>query len=491
MVMTQQARLSGLINMPLRMPTVSYEVDSTTVPGDLLARANIIDRITQDICMRSITNQQANANLLGVLGIYGTWGSGKSTLMRLVIEYLKKRNADPANDFIACCLYSPWKYEIEGEVAFGLIKALRDFQRDNLMGHWRIVDLEGIKRQAGSVLKHIGDIASSSNHPVVNATGTAASYYARMMRGEDDVVEIQTEMNKLVKKITTSISKANGNRPTHLVVFIDDLDRCAPHNLVHLFEWLKLHLRAENCTYVIALDHDAAARAIVGEYKNHLGENVDIAYGYRYLEKLVTNEYEVAQTTKAEEMAIRQIFPPDFPYTNLEDIARWAVGGDFPGVTNIHYLMELRALRIPRTMLKIVYRFGTSLQNIARGQNSLQNHRGSEQQNENLLDLRDDYAFWLLFLIAVYYRLDPDALTDFTDGNSPLFEVFSGGEWDAILEGLKDTAWVKEGPRKEFLEFAHKTKLRSGSALQPPVPHSLRLLAKIIRENALPTEQFK
>ncbi len=202
-------------------------------------------------------------------------------------------------------------------------------------------------------------------------------------------------------------------------------------------------------------------------------------------------EYELAAPAKAEEMAIRQVYPADFPYNNLEDIARAAVGGDFPGVTNIRDLMQLRSLRIPRTMLKIVYRFGLSLNNVAEGQG---------QGDEKLLHLRGDYPFWLLFLITIYYRLDPTSLTDFANGKGPLFEIFSGHDpfKDLPLKELLDSRadkkddlneWLKEGPRKEFVDFAREARSRSGNTLQPPAAEALSLMAQIIRENALPTTQ--
>jgi hypothetical protein len=50
--------------------------------------------------------------------------------------------------------------------------------------------------------------------------------------------------------------------------------------------------------------------------------------------------------------------------------------------------------------------------------------------------------------------------------------------------------WLKEGLRKEFVDFARAARARSGDTLQPPTPEALSLMAQIIRENALPTEQL-
>ena len=40
----------------------------------------------------------------------------------------------------------------------------------------------------------------------------------------------------------------------HLVVFIDDLDRCLPENAVTVMESLKLYLDRANCVFVVAAE---------------------------------------------------------------------------------------------------------------------------------------------------------------------------------------------------------------------------------------------
>jgi hypothetical protein len=110
-------------------------------------------------------------------------------------------------------------------------------------------------------------------------------------RVEPQIDRFRNRMQELVDQILDAVVSKSEHKDCRLVVVIDDLDRCSPENMVRMFEWLKTHLTVDNCTYMLALDHVAAARAITGQYRDYLGEDVagsdrDTAYGFRYLEKL-------------------------------------------------------------------------------------------------------------------------------------------------------------------------------------------------------------
>ncbi|HEY7832007.1 MAG TPA: P-loop NTPase fold protein, partial [Ktedonobacterales bacterium] len=295
----------------------------------------------------------------------------------------------------------------------------------------------------------------------------------------DKVDEIKKQMTGLVNQILKAAKKAAevanraatkgapDTRDWKLVMFIDDLDRCSPDNMVHLFEWLKVHLLVDNITYVLALDHTAAARAIVGHYKEYLGDDKDLDYGFRYLEKLVDTEYELELGRDVENMALSQIFIPapgqSLP-PKLSDLARLMAKGDFPGIVFIDELTSLRSLRIPRTMLKIVYKFSRALQTI-------------EADTKEAAALRSrlpsSYPFWLILICAMYYRLDPDDVAEFTKHQGKIYEALTQENAE------EDKNW-HEGPQRDFFGFARR--LRAAN-LPPPSSETLLELARVIREN--------
>ena len=222
-------------------------------------------------------------------------------------------------------------------------------------------------------------------------------------------------MSNLIGQLRNAAGKSEGRPPEdyRVVVVIDDLDRCAPDLMVDMLNWLKVHLSVDQCSYLLALDHGAAARAIVGRYREYLGD-ADVAYGLRYLEKIVDYEVELGRSDLVERMAVKAVTDNA---TSVEEIVQQALKRQGVRSEEIRKLMQLPTLQSPRTMLKVVTRFREALAVV------------QEQQQERLSGRSDgpqlptDYPFWLLLLVAMYYRLASEHIEAFCDGRTPLAEA--------------------------------------------------------------------
>ena len=286
---------------------------------------------------------------------------------------------------------------------------------------------------------------------------------------------ISKKMEDLVQAILKSASDKDNSKQYRLVVFIDDLDRCSPDNMVRMFEWLKVHLMATGCTYVLALDNIAAARAIVGRYKTYLSSEADLAYGLRYLEKLIDHEYELGLPleTDLQAMTIQRVFNCQYDTFSAAIGSRelYDLGAERTCYPYIDQLLALRALRNPRTMLKIGYKYKSCLNILT------QSETGPKTLREQLTD---NYPFWSLLLVAMYYRLDPDEVNDFIQGRGNIFGLF--GNPDAAPKDHWSAD--KTSPMYQFCQLAHRLKDDAADQLMLPATRALRHLAAIIRENA-------
>jgi hypothetical protein len=454
-------------------------------------RIEDIGSLTDELGRRQIAEEIANRlrgpERPGVIGVYGSWGSGKTYLLSQVIRLLLEQNCREKNQVLVC-VFQAWKYEMEGNLAAGLIKALshiaesaEEFWRVSGCCHPQLPEPERhnykeIARELIQLILDIGPDVLSLLYPPAGPLAKAIQPIAKKLaeksgaENSHDILESVTDkiylkVNKLVESILNAAEKADSTRQYRLAIFIDDLDRCSPEDMVRMFEWMKVHLRAENCTYVLALDHMAAARAIVGRYREYLGEEEDIAYGLRYLEKLVDIEYELGPSQGTEFMAVKQIFRHP-TWHRLSEAARADYGSDFPGLREMDRLLALPCLCTPRTMLKIVYKF----QNLF----SL-----TLEDNASAARLRSmlpaSYPFWLLFLIAMYYQLEPERLTEFIQGRGPVHLCLQHQE--------NPENYV--GPLKEFCQFA--AQIAGGARSLPlPSPEMMEYLARMVRENILP-----
>jgi CheY-like chemotaxis protein len=86
------------------------------------------------------------------------------------------------------------------------------------------------------------------------------------------------------------LDKNHGTSGRVVVVFIDDLDRCSPRNVVRVFEALKLYLDAKGFVFVVGYDQRALATAVAHD-KNYGDGDLSL----QYLEKIVQVGYAIGE----------------------------------------------------------------------------------------------------------------------------------------------------------------------------------------------------
>ena len=110
------------------------------------------------------------------------------------------------------------------------------------------------------------------------------------------------EFDKDFRRIVNVVTE-KGKWP--LVVFIDDLDRCAPPKPTDIMEAINVLLDAKYCVFVIGMDLNTVAGAIEAKYKD-LREYVDdvddpggLTLGQRFLEKIVQINFRIPKSDPA------------------------------------------------------------------------------------------------------------------------------------------------------------------------------------------------
>jgi RecA/RadA recombinase len=460
----------------------SWDLDQFDNADDMLDRAGLAQTIANEL------RDSRKCPDGRVLGLYGSWGAGKSHVLAQVIKNCLDQNEN-AGVYIIPCIFKAWRYETEGDLAPGLIRSLIQLpDHEGINTSLKLFDKDKSAEEYKKIGKELLKIVLELSIATIPAGQVVAGALTRLgkqladssidsltKQPEDDdasIDKVQKKLHQLVTEILEQAKRKNPNKTSRLVVFIDDLDRCSPKNMVRLFEWLKNHLLVENCVYVLGLDHVAAARAIVGEYKNYLKDDKDLAYGLRYLEKLVDSEYELGGSDKLEFMAIRDLYSGDPEYNDCHDIKqlvekieRGQIGGT---VRNAELLLKLQCLRTPRTMLKVIAKFTRAISAFSAS------HWDVERSNLSA------YPFWILFMVAIYYRLDPNEFTRFVSGESTIYKLIDGQE-NVELQSVKDENPF--GPMADFEGFAARFTIMAGKEVKPPKPDKLRMLAQMIHQS--------
>jgi predicted KAP-like P-loop ATPase len=201
------------------------------------------------------------------IGIYGEWGTGKSTLMRLIESGLQKRN-------LLTVWFNAWQYEREKE--FALIPLLRTIA-NKIPNDKRYDDFKkSIKKGTSLVKKHLPQVATSLISDLM--TKFIGSKMGEEVKdiSEQLIPKIETLVHELetesvfydgIENIANEITKLREKDTSfRLVVFIDDLDRCSPDKTLEVLESIKLFLGLDGFIYVLGLSHETLSKLISQKY---------------------------------------------------------------------------------------------------------------------------------------------------------------------------------------------------------------------------------
>lgn len=209
-------------------------------------------------------------------GIYGNWGSGKSTIIHFMNE---KISTNEKNKNVLGIVFEPWKYEYakDGHLLFALLRKIE-----------KELKMEGKKWK--SLARNLLTIGSWAGEKFLSVDAIKVKEDMEMFEEKifteyetwvDSVEGFRNEFQNAVKSGLKNLKKEK------LIIFIDDLDRCLPENTIRLLEAIKNFLFVDQCLFVIAIDHGVVSEMIEEKYKLHHG------YGSEYLMKIIHYFFEL------------------------------------------------------------------------------------------------------------------------------------------------------------------------------------------------------
>ncbi|MBI2305486.1 MAG: pentapeptide repeat-containing protein [Chloroflexi bacterium] len=216
------------------------------------------------------------------VGIHGEWGSGKTSLMRLVKGKLKE-GLKPAKDFAPCktVWFNAWKYAKHEELFVALVEeVLRAMEKDGFLGKvraWLDDPKQGEFNWTGFMASAVSNLVSIPLGSIV----PDASQFERESSFRKNLAFYDEFRSAFASLSDHFIDKKKGGR---LVVFIDDLDRCLPHKAVQVLEAIKLFMDQQDCVFVLGAAEETVAHAVQSYYAK---EQMGTINGHEYMEKIV------------------------------------------------------------------------------------------------------------------------------------------------------------------------------------------------------------
>ncbi|MGV0954761.1 MAG: KAP family P-loop NTPase fold protein [Fluviibacter sp.] len=194
-----------------------------------------------------------------VVGVFGPWGDGKTSVLKMMEEELQ------GHDHIVVLHFNPWHFQSEDQLIRGFFATLADGLDRNL---------NNAKEKIGKVLKDYGSLLSIGSV----ALGAAVTLRAGdVAKGIGETIST-VSLDELRSRIETFLAES-GKRVVVLVDDIDRLDRTETHSM---FKLVKLSAGFNHTSYVLAFDDDVVAAAL-GERYGAGGQQA----GRAFLEKII------------------------------------------------------------------------------------------------------------------------------------------------------------------------------------------------------------
>ena len=250
---------------------MNYNADKPIKTGseDLLGRAFFSKQLA-----KALYECDASDGL--VIGLFGEWGSGKTSVLNMTMNEIKNMGEESENEPLIVT-FSPWNYSDKDNLISLFFR--------NLINHLDMPSNNKIKRKIGkvltdyadcldalSVLSPLGGILVNILKPIIKTQGA-------------NLMEVPN-LDSTKEKLETILKGSNQK----IIVVIDDIDRLTNSQIRDIFHLAKQVGNFPNIVYILSMDREIVCRALKEIH------NID---GHEYLEKIIQIPFEIPKISKS------------------------------------------------------------------------------------------------------------------------------------------------------------------------------------------------
>jgi len=265
------------------------------------------------------------------IGVFGDWGSGKSSILKIIQEQFQKSNGDSIREETLCIYFNGWTFEgyddakaallnsiiTEIENNTGFSEEVKKNVREKAKKLWKSINW---MRGAGLILKNVALPAVSTyftgglnlapfamqklsewnvDSPDILIEKLSSSEGQEFIKSLQNEPRVASNPNPVAEFRTDFKDLLEATKFKRLVVIVDDLDRCKPERIIENLEAIKLFVNVHKTAFVIGADPRIVRHAIEYKYgKSNHDDNSRIIDDY--LEKLIQLPYSLPKLSEPE-----------------------------------------------------------------------------------------------------------------------------------------------------------------------------------------------
>ncbi len=242
--------------------------------NDRLSRKSDIDNLS--LLLRNISTPI-------VLSVNAPWGSGKTTFLEML-------HADLMNKECKSIYFSSWETDFASDPLLAFLGEMNEGLEALINGNEEKSKAWDKAKQAGIhiVKKGIPALIKVGTAGVIDAEKileTEASKLTESLSKDllSEYTKNKSAITEFKKNISTILSN-DGEDPTKLYFFVDELDRCRPTYAIELLERIKHLLNIDGVVFILAMDKEQLSHGVKAVYGNdfesigYLRRFIDIEY---------------------------------------------------------------------------------------------------------------------------------------------------------------------------------------------------------------------
>lgn len=214
---------------------------------DLLGRSGFAEAIA-----KAIIDQKGDAS--HVIGLYGQWGSGKTSTLNMVAEAIAQTGGGK-NDTPYVIMFSSWGSDSIAQLLSRFCSALQNASH--------LGKAEKNVKKLTKLLSEYSDLLTDLSPKI----GFMANVVGKISGKSKSAAEIKSEIGDTLKK-----------QKRKIVVIIDDIDRLPDEQVRHVFQFVNSVVDFPNVIYILPFDYSVVASALSG---------VQGADGEAYMHKVI------------------------------------------------------------------------------------------------------------------------------------------------------------------------------------------------------------
>lgn len=241
------------------MPAISAPASVTPLQAAkiLVDAPSVAPALGFDRTARALAQVITGSDPRFAIGIFGGWGSGKTTLMRAIQAEL------PPDSVVV--EFNAWRFEREPQLLVPLIDTVRA-----ALVKWSLARDTSTRERIRAVTLRIARVVRGLASGLSSEVGIPGAVKVKydvgkamdVFTGGSDPDQPQSLYFAAFQELSLAFEELADGGVTSVVVFVDDLDRCLPVNALDVLESMKLFFDLPGFVFVVGLDEGVVQRAV-------------------------------------------------------------------------------------------------------------------------------------------------------------------------------------------------------------------------------------